>query len=101
MNRTPEVPLTGVDRPTGTPDNRNLTGGECSGESSASWIVQLEVFLASAVLPFLCKRIGFSTPLPPRLRLPVFPHLLHRISGRKVLHAPRRRFGGARFYLGR
>jgi hypothetical protein len=98
MNRTPEVPLTGVDRPAETPNNRNSTGLGCSGQSSTGWTIPLEIFLASAVLSFLCTRLEFPTPFPPRLRLPVFPYALHPISGRKVLHAPRRRFGGARLF---
>jgi len=69
-----------------------LTGGGLSDESSSSRVI---LFLASAVLPFLYQRKGFYTAVPPRLRLPVFPNALHRVSGRKVLGAPRRHSGGA------
>jgi hypothetical protein len=98
MERTPQFPLTGVDGPTEAPDTGNLTGGNPSLESIAGWIISLEVILASALLPFLYWRVGFYTPVPPRL--PVFPHPLHRFSGRNVLDAPRR-CGGALLYLAR
>jgi hypothetical protein len=98
MNRTPEVPLTGVDRPAEAPHNGNSTGGGCSGQLSAGWTIPLEVFLASAVLSFFFTSTEFPTSFPPRLRLPVFPYPLHPIPGRKVLRAPRRRVGGARLF---
>ena len=95
MNRTPQSLLTGVDGPTGTPNNGNLISGECSSESNASWINPLEVFLTLAMLQFLSKRIGFSPSSAPA-PAPGLPSFTTPISGRNVLDAPRRRSGGAR-----
>jgi hypothetical protein len=95
MQKARRFPLAGLSRLVGRPNGVDLTSGECSGESSGSWVVPT---LASAMLPFLYQRIGFYTAVPPRLRLPVFPNPLHPVSGRKVLDAPRRHSGGARFF---
>ena len=98
MQQAQRFPLTGLSKLAGPPDNKDLTSGGYSGESGDSWVIPL---LASALFLFLYQRIGFYTPVPPRLRLPVFPYRLHRVSGRKVLDAPRRRFSGARLFWGR
>jgi len=92
MQKARRFPLAGLSRLAGRPNGADLTSGEYSGESSSSWVIP---FLASAVVPFLYQGIGFYAPVPPRLRLPVFPNPLHRVSGRKVLGAPRRPSGGA------
>src|SRR5579864_6620843 len=98
MQKARRFPLAGLSKLAGPPNDTDFPSGEYSGESGDSWVIPL---LASAVLPFLYQRIGFYTPVPPRLRLPVFPYPLHRVSGRKVLDAPRRHFSGARLFLGR
>jgi hypothetical protein len=98
MQKARRFPLTGLSRLAGSPNSAHLTSGEYSGESVDTWVIPL---LLSAVLPFLYQRIGFyDAPVPPRLRLPVFPYPLHRVLGRKVLDAPRRHFYGARLFWG-
>ena len=98
MQQAQRFPLTGLSKFAGPLDNEDLTSGEYPGESGDSCVIPL---VASALLPFLHQRIGFYTPGPPRLRLPVFPYPLHRFSGRKVLDAPRHHSRGARLFPGR
>jgi hypothetical protein len=98
MKKARQFPLAGWSRLAGRSNGADLTRGEYYRESSGSCVIPP---IASAVLPILYLRIGFYTAVPPRLRLPVFSHPIHRVSGRKVLDAPRHHFGGVRLFLGR